>query len=187
MPGPTGCERYCTHSSLYTGTRGRTAPHTSAASRFQAHQRRARSCRRCTRAHTSCTRRHTIMQSPATACGVTASHTVGSVRGLRTGGGGELARSPATSRRPSVMVPSIESTCGRPSCSCAQVCRVGAAGPARLPGRTQISSVRPSLRTGSSRGEFVGAVESPPLSRARVRRCLRRRRVLRTIAASCSH
>ena len=117
----------------------------------------------------------------------TASNTVGSVRGLRTGGGGELASSPETPRPPSVVMPSIERTCGRPSCSCAQVCRVGAAGPARTPGRTQISTVRPSLRTGSSRGGFVGDANRPPPSRARARRCLRRRRVPSSLAASCSH
>ena len=69
-----------------------------------------------------------------------ASNTGGSVRRLSTRGRGELARLPAMYRPPVVMMPTIGRTCGRPSCSSAPVCRIGAGGRGRRPVGTQISA-----------------------------------------------
>ena len=62
------------------------------------------------------------------------------MRRLSTRGRGELARSLGMSRPPAVITPSIGRTCGRPSCSSAPVCRIGAGGRGRRHGRTQISA-----------------------------------------------
>ena len=85
---------------------------------------------RCRRARAlSCSRRrHTVVLSCGVACSAHGEQRGGSVRRLRTRSGDELARSPAMPRPPPSMMPSLRRPCGRPSCSSAAICRLGAAG-----------------------------------------------------------
>ena len=107
---------------------------------------------RCRRARAlSCSRRrHTVVLSCGVACSAHGEQRGGSVRRLRTRRGDELARSPAMPRPPPSMMPSLRRPCGRPSCSCAAICRLGAAGRPENHQGTQISRARPSFDIGSS-------------------------------------
>jgi len=73
----------------------------------------------------------------------------GSMRTLRTRRGDELARSPVMTQPPLSMMPSLRRPCGRPSCSCAAICRLAAAGRPENHQGTQNSRARPSLDFGS--------------------------------------
>ena len=141
------------HDAIMPGfsTRGYPARPLRRFVRSPGHQSRVVPCCRRARALRCSRRRHTVVLSSGIACSAHGEQRGGSVRRLRTRSGDELARSPAMSRPPAPpsMMPSLRRQCGRPSCSSAAICRLGAAGRPENHQGTQISRARPSSDFGS--------------------------------------
>ena len=110
------------------GSLSYTAPSLGLIVQPPGHRSRARPWCRRGRALSCSQRRHTVILSSGVACSAHGEQRGGSVRRLRTRRGDELARSPAMPRPPPSMMPSLRRPCGRPSCSSAAICRLGAAG-----------------------------------------------------------